>query len=58
MYDLLVTHGSTDDAATQELLITEWAILQCESHSTPSKAALALGPSSQTRRQQKTSSTA
>ena len=34
MYDWLVTHGSTDDAATQELLITEWAFLLYESHST------------------------
>jgi len=33
MYDWLVKHGSTDDAATQELLITEWASLMCESHS-------------------------
>jgi len=34
IYDWLVKHGSTDDAATQEILITEWSTFMIEARLT------------------------
>jgi hypothetical protein len=58
MYDWLVKHGSTDDAATQERLVTEWSHYLIEARLTKQGLPRTLELSSLTRLQRRTSSTA